>query len=212
MKKFNLFLIFLIYVVSIFLYPRLPEQMPTHWNISGEIDSYMAKGIAIILFPSLSLFVFILFQVLPHLDPKKDKYRLFDKEWEIIQTGIIGFFSYLNVITLYVSLNPGTDILPLLFIGIGSLFVLIGNYLSKIRQNYFIGIKVPWTLSSEENWNKTHRFASWSFVIMGIVTIAEAYFLWFAPVVIFGGFFIAAGLPIVYSFLLFKKEKNNYTK
>ncbi len=102
--------------------------------------------------------------------------------------------------------------MPLMFIGLGSLFILLGNYLSKIRQNYFIGIKTPWTIENEENWNKTHRFASWCFVIVGIITLIEAYFVWYAPVIIFGGIMVAAFLPIIYSFLIFKKneEKMKY--
>ena len=156
--------------------------------------------------PVMVVLFFVLFRIIPSLDPKKEKYRLFAREWEIIQTGFIGFFAYLHFIILYLSLHPEVPIMPLMFIGIGSLFILLGNYLSKIRQNYFIGIKVPWTLADEDNWNKTHRFASWCFVIAGIVTIAEAFFFWYAPVVILGGIFLASGLPIIYSFLLFKQS------
>jgi uncharacterized membrane protein len=206
MKKINILFILGLFISAFLLLPQLPEKLPMHWNVSGEIDSYWPKNQAVWFIPFMSIIMFILFQVLPSVDPKKNKYSLFKREWEIIQTGLIGFFTYLQFVILYISLNPAVQLLPLMFIGLGSLFVLMGNYLSKIRQNYFLGIKVPWTLASEDNWNKTHRFASWCFVIIGIVTIAESYFIWYTPVVVFGGIMMAAFLPIVYSFLIYKKQ------
>lgn len=202
----NLILIVLTFISGMVLYPSLPQQIPMHWNIQGQIDNYMAKEYGVFLFPVMMLFIFILFRVLPSFDPKKEKYHLFKHEWEIIQTGFMGFFTYLHFVILYISMHPSTQMMPFMFLGLGSLFILIGNYLSKIRQNYFIGIKVPWTLANEDNWNKTHRFASWCFVAAGLATLIEGYFLWYAPVIIFGSIMLAALLPILYSFLLYKKS------
>lgn len=207
MNKIINFLIILSMVVAGYIfYPQLPNRLPIHWNIHGQVDNYAPKNQAVWMFPLITLAIYILFQFLPRLDPKKDKYKLFQKEWEIIQTAFIIFFGYMQFITFYVTLNKNVNMMPLMFIGLGSLFILLGNYLSKIRQNYFIGIKVPWTLSSEENWNKTHRYASWCFVIAGMLTLVEAYFLWFAPVIIFGSIMLASLLPIIYSYLLYKKS------
>lgn len=206
MKKINGIIISLMFLASLFLLPVLPAQLPMHWNVRGEVDNFMPKGIAVWIFPGLTLILFFLFRLLPQLDPKKEKYKLFEREWQVLQTAFIVFVAYLQFVVFYLSLNPGRSILPLMFIGLGTLFIVIGNYLSKIRQNYFIGIKVPWTLASEDNWNKTHRFASWCFVAAGIVILAEAYFLAETPVLVLGSLFIAAGLPILYSFLLFKKS------
>ncbi|OGG04802.1 hypothetical protein A2Z33_05835 [Candidatus Gottesmanbacteria bacterium RBG_16_52_11] len=186
-------------------FPRLPELMPVHWNFRGQIDSYMPKLQAALMMPVMSVVMAVLFAVLPNIDPKNDKYRLFAREWQIIQTGFMAFFAWMQFIIFYVSLNPAAKMMPLMFIGLGALFILLGNYLSKIRQNYFIGIKIPWTLSSEDNWNKTHRYASWTFVAAGILTLAESYFIWYAPAVIFGSIMLATVLPVIYSFLLYKK-------
>jgi len=82
----------------------------------------------------------------------------------------------------------------------------MGNYLSKIRQNYFIGIKVPWTLSDEENWNQTHRFASWCFVAVGLLMMQNALTLIFPPGVIFVSIMLSAFWPMLYSFLLHEKK------
>lgn len=208
MKYVNIVLILSMILVSVILYPQLPAMIPTHWNIMGQIDGYMPKPIGVWLMPVLCIVMYVSFRIVPRFDPKKNKYKLFAREWEIMQVGLVGFFTYIHFVILYLTLHPAVSMMPLMFIGFGALFLLIGNYLSKIRQNYFIGIKIPWTLADEDNWNKTHRFASWCFVAAGIATLAEAYFIWYAPVVVFGSIFLVLVLPIIYSFLLYKKAVN----
>jgi uncharacterized membrane protein len=208
MKKINLLIISLMTLISAVALPILPAQIPMHWNLVGEIDNWMPKQQAVWFFPIIAGVMWLMFQFLPKFDPKREKYALFQPEWNMIQTGLISFFAYLQLITFYISLNPSKEMMPLMFIGLGALFILLGNYLSKIRQNYFIGVRLPWTLASEENWNKTHRYASWCFVIAGILTLIEAYAIWYAPVVIFGSIMLAAFLPMIYSFLLFKKQES----
>jgi uncharacterized membrane protein len=206
MKKINLFLIFLMFLGSTLIYSYLPQQIPMHWNIQGQVDSYMPKNIGVWVTPLMTLFIWILFQVLPNFDPKKNKYKFFQKEWQILQTAFVGFFTYIHTVVLYISINPKIDMMPFMFTGLGILFILLGNYLSKIRQNYFIGIKVPWTLSNEDNWNKTHRFASWCFVGAGIITLFGTMLPRSSAIIIFISIMMAAFLPIIYSFLLFKKK------
>lgn len=209
MNKCNIFSIFLLAVVivgSIYLYPLLPAQIPTHWNIRGTIDQYSPKETAAWMMPGLMFAMIVGFRLLPIFDPNKEKYNLFRKEWHIIQSGLIGFFAFMHAIMMYAALNKQINIMPFMFAGMGSLFILLGNYLSKIRQNYFIGIRTPWTLASEDNWNKTHRYASWTFVFMGLTVLAEALFLWYPAPVIFGSIFLGSFLPVAYSFLLFKKK------
>jgi uncharacterized membrane protein len=143
--------------------------------------------------------------VLPHLDPKREKYPLFRKEWNIIQGLLMVFFLYLQILMFQVAVAPATNFLQWFFVGLGLFFMSMGNYLSKVRQNHFLGIKLPWTLESEDNWNKTHRLAAWLFVAAGFVTILEGFVFWFAPGVVFGGILLASLLPMIYSFLLYKK-------
>lgn len=193
---------------SYVFYSSLPSQLPMHWNIQGQVDSYMPKNIGVWITPLLTLSIWGLFQILPSFDPKKEKYKLFNKEWLIIQTTFVGFFVYTHFLVFYISLNPKTEMMLFMFAGLGTMFILLGNYLSKIRQNYFIGVKTPWTLTNEDNWNKTHRFASWCFVIAGIITLIEAAFPWNAPYLVLGSLILAGILPIVYSYLLFKKIIN----
>jgi len=206
MNIVTIILVALMFGSSVYLFPQLPAQIPMHWNALGQIDNYMPKNIAVWYLPVLTGLMVISFYFAPLLDPKKEKYKLFQHEWQIMQIGITGFMAYIHFMILYLTFHPEVAMMPLMFVGLGALFILIGNYMSKIRQNYFIGVKVPWTLSSEDNWNKTHRFASWCFVIAGIFTLAEAFFVWQAPVIIFGSIMLAAFLPMIYSFLLYKKR------
>jgi uncharacterized membrane protein len=211
MFLFQIILIAAQFAASLYFYPSLPSVMPTHWNVYGNIDSYMPKQYAVWMMPLLVLFMFISFKIAPSFDPKKNKYQLFSTEWQILQTVFIIFFAYMQGITFYAAYNPSLIIMKPMFIGLGTLFILLGNYLSKIRQNYFIGIKVPWTLESEDNWNKTHRFASWTFVIAGIIVLVEAFFIWQAAPIVFGSLMLGSFLPVLYSYLLFK-NKQHYMK
>ncbi|MCL4367409.1 SdpI family protein [Patescibacteria group bacterium] len=204
MNKLNLGLIGLMIAGAILLYPELPSILPVHWGINGQADGFLPKTYAVWLLPGLALLVFGLFKILPSLDPKRDKYAFFKREWQIMQIAIIAFFAYMEFVTFYLALNPTMQIQHFIFIGLGLLFILIGNFLAKVRQNYFIGVKLPWTLASEDNWNKTHRFAGWCFVVAGIITVIEGIVIWFAPGIIFASIILAALLPIIYSFLLFK--------
>lgn len=206
MRKLSILLLTLMFLSSILFYSALPTKMPMHWNIYGQIDRYMKKDIAVALLPLLTAGMFILFKVIPQFDPKKNKYKLFKKEWEIIQTTLIGFFTYLHFMILLVSIHPELSFVPLLFFGMGILFIIIGYYLPKVKQNYFVGIKIPWTLTSVENWNKTHQFGGKCFMISGIIILFEAFFFWNVPLIIFGSIFLSAVLPIIYSYILFSSS------
>jgi len=182
--------------------------MPMHWNIYGQVDNYMKKDIAVVLLPLLAAGIFILFKATLNLDPKKKNYKFFKKEWEIIQTAMIAFYAYLHFMILLVSLRPEISMVPLIFFGMGILFIIIGNSLPKIKQNYFVGIKVPWTLASTDNWDKTHQFGGKCFMISGIIILLESFFFWNAAVITFSVIFLSAVLPITYSYFIFKKSKN----
>lgn len=197
----------IMFIVGALLYNNLPEMVPSHWGVSGEIDSYMPKLTHLILFPSITLVLALLFPFLSRIDPRKDKYVLFKKPWIVIQMSIVVFFAYLYFITLYMAFYPSTSIIPFIYGGIGVLFVLLGNYLGKIRQNYFVGIKTPWTLDNEEVWNKTNRFGGWMFLIAGLIIFAEAFIQWNHVAVFIISAAAAALMPIVYSYIIFKKQK-----
>lgn len=205
MKKFSWIFVLVSSLISLFTYPLLPDRVPTHWNIQGEVDQYAPKAWSSLFFPVIVLGLLLTFSLLPKLDPNKDKYHLFYPEWRVIQNGILAFFVYLQAVTTYTALNPQQDILPLVLLGLGTLFVVLGNYLSKIRQNYFLGIKLPWTIANEDNWNKTHRFASWCFVLVGLILLVEAVIQWQVQRVVVMSVAVAVLAPSLYSYWLFRQ-------
>lgn len=205
MKWINFFLIAISFTASLFYLPRLPDMVPMHWNFMGEVDSLMPKNVAVWVMPGMSLFIFLLYQILPFLDPKKNNYKSFNREWHLIQTSIIAFLTYMQFIIFYIALNPEASIMPMIFFGMGLLFLVLGLVLKRLKQNYFIGIRVPWTLSNEENWNKTHLYGGRVFALVGSLILIESFILWNAPYVVFGSILVAAALPMIYSFLIFKK-------
>ncbi|MBU1446184.1 SdpI family protein [Patescibacteria group bacterium] len=206
---FQLAIVGLMYIAGFVLLDSLPAQMPMHWNIAGEIDNYMDKNMAIIVFPSITLAITLMFPFLSRIDPRRENYELFKKSWIILQATIVIFFAYLYFVTLYLTFHPEVSIIPFIFSGIGVLFMVIGNYLGKIRQNYFVGVKTPWTLDNEEVWNKTHRLAAYLFFIAGFVTIIEGVVQWYVFPVFMGCVAIAALVPIIYSYVIFKKYQKN---
>ncbi|MBU0614136.1 SdpI family protein [Patescibacteria group bacterium] len=203
---FQILIIFIALAVGIYYLPSLPELMPSHWNASGEIDSYINKNLFIFLIPGIAIALTALFPILSKIDPKKDKYKQFKTAWMAIQTVIISFFVYLYLITIYLAFNPEVSMLKFMFWGLGVLFVVIGNYFGKIRQNYFVGIKTPWTLNNEDIWNKTHRLAGWLWVLTGIIIFIDGFFEVFPVAVMFGSVAINVFVPFLYSYLLYPKK------
>lgn len=190
-------------LLGLALYDRLPEQIAVHWNSAGEPDSYFPKLAAVLglpgLFAGISLFVnFTLSR-----DPKAQRQSAVLRN---IGLWFIPFLSLLLVpITLFIAMGaqiPIGTIAPLL---LGLFLVVIGNYLPKCRQNYTVGIKLPWTLHSEENWNRTHRMAGVLWIAGGFI-IAAASLLrvtWLPITVLIA--LVLVFVPFVYSYLLYKK-------
>jgi uncharacterized membrane protein len=204
---YKLLIVLFMIVIWVYVYPMLPDIVPIHWGFDGKPDNMWSKLINVITFPIIAFILVILFAFLPKLDPKKENYDKFWKTWEVFQFSIIWLMLYVQIITSFVTLNPEYNISRFMLFWIWILFVILWNYMWKIRQNYFVGIKLPWTLANEENWNKTHRFWGKMFMLAGVLFILNAIFLW----QVVGVFIIAISLvliaPIVYSYLIFRKMR-----
>ena len=155
---------------TIFIYPSLPEQIPIHWNLQGEVDNYGGK-VSAFLTALLPLIIAVLLIVIPRVDPRRDSYKKHQKAYEIVVNVLLIFFVLIHWATMLAAL--GYEINIGLFIGIvvGILFIVIGNYMGQIRHNYTFGIRTPWTLANEQVWVKTHRLGKWVFIISGVLFI-----------------------------------------
>ena len=190
-------------VAGLILWNRLPEQIPTHWGMDGQVDGWSGKAFGVFGLPLILLGVHWLCALATFFgDPKKQNHadKVLHLVLWIIPVMSILLHSFVYAAALGVEVN--VDLIMPVFMGL--LFVIIGNYLPKCKQNYTIGIKIPWTLNSEENWNKTHRFAGILWVIGGFAIMVTGFF---------GGFWVLLPIillmsfaPMVYSFLLFRKS------
>ena len=188
-------------LVGLILWNQLPEQIPTHWNAAGEIDGWSSKPFAIFGLPLIMLGAQWLCVLGTLADPKKENHP--DKVLHLVFWIIPALSIVLNTLTFATALGKEVRVEVIMPILIGLILAIVGNYMPKCKQNYTIGIKIPWTLNSEENWNRTHRFAGWLWTFCGIALMLTG---------IIGGFWIFLFVvllmvfaPILYSYLLFRK-------
>jgi len=200
-------LIILIPVIAgLIIWNRLPDQVPVHWNAAGEIDGYAGKAMAVIAMPLFMLLVHLICIAATALDPKNK--NISGKPLGIVlwicplMSLIVTFMIYSTAMGAKINVNIVISLL------LGAVFIVIGNYLPKCRPNYTIGIRIPWTLHDEGNWVSTHRFAGPVWVAGGILTMLAALITKPAANValIIGSMLLIIIIPIVYSFLYYKRN------
>ena len=188
-------------LAGVILWNQLPEQMPTHWNAAGEVDGWSSKPFAVFGVPLILLAVQWLCMLGTCADPKKNNHP--EKILHLVLWIIPVLSVVLHVITYAAALGKEVRMEMVMPVLVGLLFAIIGNYLPKCKQNYTIGIKIPWTLNSEENWNRTHRFAGHLWLICGLAIMLSGFFggFWvFLPVAL-----LMVIVPCVYSYVLYRK-------
>jgi uncharacterized membrane protein len=193
---------------SVWAYPRLPEVVTTHWNLKGEPDGYSSRLVAAILVPLFLVALPLIFRVLPKIDPKGENYAKFSAAYWLIANTVVLFLGALHVIVLVNAMGTPVDVDLAVGLGVGILLMVMGNYLGKVQPNWFMGVRTPWTLASGTVWRKTNRTAGWLFVTAGLL-IAVASFIPSVPTVAVMAIAIgiAAIIPVVQSYVLWKKER-----
>ena len=190
--------------VAAYLYPSLPDQIPTHWNSKGEVDDYTPKPWGVMIMPLVAVFVFVIMKLIPVISPKGFRTDQFRGVVNIFTVALVGFMSGVALLVLLAASGRNVHINEMIFAGIGLLFIVLGNYLGKVRKNFFIGIRTPWTLASDEVWNRTHRLGGWIFVLIGFFMFLNA-FIQFPEGWLIGSIVVVALIPIVYSYVLYRK-------
>ena len=189
-------------LIGLLLWQKLPEQIPSHWDINGEVDGWSSRGFAVFGLPAMLLGIHWLCVFASCTDPKHNNYHpkmLTLVLWICPALGLLmSSLVYCNALGYRISVQI---VIPLL---VGLLMLIVGNLLPKCRQSYTMGIKLPWTLANEENWNKTHRLGGRIWVIGGALIMATAFL---------GSFWLMMGImaimvivPTVYSYLLYRKQ------
>ena len=207
-KWVSLMIVVAAFIVSAVVYPRLPATIPTHWDLSGQPNGWSSRFWGAWLIPIFLLGMWALVRVLPRIDPRGANYAKFGGAFEAIIDAIMLFMFALHVVALRAALGHPVEMQRILPIGIGVLLIVIGNLLPRARPNWFVGIRTPWTLSSDRVWEKTHRFGGRVFVAAGlIITIASFVWVEEAHIVLFAVMVVVASSVMIYSYLEWKREQ-----
>ncbi|MDV6315304.1 SdpI family protein [Idiomarina sp. HP20-50] len=197
-------MIVFISTVGLWFYPELPEKIPTHWNFQGKVDGWINKPWGVFLMPLVMLATWLLMEVLSFISPKGYKLNDFIGVVGLLMVIIVGFLLVVGIAQLAFALGYPVDFAEVITAAVGLLLIFTGNYLGKVKKNFFIGIRTPWTIANEEVWNRTHRLAGWLFVIAGVTICIGALFgagvQLMLPVIL-----VAALIPAAYSLWLYKK-------
>jgi len=195
--------------LGVWAWPRLPARVPTHWNIHGVPDGYSSRLVAVLLMPGIVLALNGLFRILPLLDPRRVNYEKFQDTYWLIANALV--LILLGVHALVIASGPGVPVAMarLMPVGIGLLFIVLGNSLARVQPTWFVGIRTPWTLSSDTVWRKTHRTGGFTFVIAGGVMITAAFvsggLVW---VLLAAAAVLAVAVPVVQSYVLWRREQH----
>ena len=200
-------LVLLPIVFGLIVWNKLPDRIATHFGPSGEADGWSSKAFAVFGTPLIMLAGHVLCAFISMLDPKR---RNFDGKAFGLVLWIMPVMSIImSGVVLGKALGMAINITTVILIAIGIMFILLGNYLPKVGQNYTVGIKVPWALNDPENWTATHRFGGKVFMITGVLSIAVAFLSNVSSAFIWAYFvidMIAASLPAIYSYLYYRKH------
>ncbi len=207
-KEISLLAVVLLPFIYISLiWHTLPESVPIHWNIHGAPDRYGSKMTLLVLSGLLPVFTYVIFSILPVIDPKKQINSMGSKYYAL-KFLVTLLMSALAILIIYMSGNKNTGEQSLIFLLLGVFYTVLGNYFKTIKPNYFIGIRTPWTLENENVWKKTHVLAGkWWFagglvvIILTLVLNEQMISIAFIAITV-----IIAVVPAVYSYILYRRE------
>jgi len=204
----TIFLIILVSLVSgIILYPKLNDKVASHWDNNGNVNGYTSKLTSILLLPGIMIILYFLFMILPKIDPLKRNISFFKNEWKYFIITIFLFLLYIHLLTLFYNTGLNVNISKWIIPAIGFVFYQTGSLISKSKRNWFIGIRTPWTLSSDYVWNKTHKITSVLFKIYGLIVVLSIFIFKLAFLILFVGIIGIIMFVYIYSYYTYKKLK-----
>jgi uncharacterized membrane protein len=208
-KWIPLLIVVAAFIASAVVYPRLPESMPTHFDMSGQPNGWSSRLFGAWVVPLFLVFMWVLIRVLPAIDPRGSNYAKFGGAFEGIIVSIMLFMLALHIVMLRAALGYPVAMQRVVPVGIGVLFVVMGNLLPRARPNWFVGIRTPWTLSSDRVWEKTHRLGGHLFAAGGILIVLAGFAVqqW-AHVVLITVVLVCTATVLIYSYVEWKREQS----
>ena len=197
-------------IVAVILYPFLPSKIVSHWDASGNPDGYMPKTFGLFFIPVINFLLVLLLIFIPRIDPKRKNYAYFKKPYYVFIAAFELFFYLLFAEIVLWAFHHYVPINIVMGVGIGFLFIVLSYLLNNTKQNWFVGIRTPWTLESETVWIKTHKLSAKLFALSGIVIMISAFF---SSNVLFWTILVSLVISITiiftYSYLEYEKEQKN---
>ena len=192
---------------GLLLWNQLPDQMASHWDANDQVNDYLPKFWGVFMMPLITLGMFVLFLVIPGIDPLKANISQFRETFNLFILFIVLFMLYVHGLTLAWSLGFSFKMSAAMLPMMGLLFIFIGYMLRQAKRNFFIGIRTPWTLSSDTVWNKTHQLGSILFMASGVLVLVGGFFGGMAAMWLTLAPLLASTLALmIYSYLLYQSE------
>ncbi|MFC7133817.1 MULTISPECIES: SdpI family protein [Salinibaculum] len=192
-------------VASVVVYPDLPEQMAIHFDGSGQPDDYLTKPLAAALMPVLGLLVVGLFAAIPRLDPLGENFAEFERYYDLVAVVTVGILAYVHALVLGYNLGYRFDVAQVLAPVLSVVAVTFGYVVENARQNWFVGIRTPWTLSSETVWTRTNERSGVLFKLAGLVALLAVPFPEYFTALAIAPLALAALIPTAYSYVLYRR-------
>ncbi|WHZ18212.1 MAG: hypothetical protein OJF55_000361 [Rhodanobacteraceae bacterium] len=208
MKQANTWIVSLVFVVvmagvAAWLYPHLPVPTPTHWDMQGHANGWTPRFWAAAMWPLLMLAFVGLFALLPLISPRRFEIRPFARTYGIVVLAIQGALLVIGTIALLLGAGHRVPVVVVPLV-VGALLMVLGNYMGKLRKNFFIGIRTPWTLASDAVWERTHRLGGWVFIAGGVVLVVVA-LAGLPAFVIIADVIAMALIPYLYSYFIYRR-------
>ena len=204
LNAFSLALIAGSFLFSAAVYLWLPDQIPSHWNLAGEVDSTMSKTWGAFMMPLIMLGLYGVFRVIPALSPEGYGIEAANSGFVGIRVAVFALFALLNLLILFAALGVPIAMGSAVSMAVGGLLAVLGWFLDRLPRNFYVGIRTPWTIVDEDNWTRTHRLGKWLFMAAGLVMVVGGIMGANAFVIVAAA--LAAGLvPMVYSYLIYRQ-------
>jgi len=199
-------LVLITFIAAVLIYPSMPDRIASHWGFNNEVNGYMGKFWGVFLLPIVILGCTILFMIIPRIDPKKQNIQKFKKYFDLFISVFLLFFVYVYALTIFWNLGYHFILIQFMAPALALLFYTIGVMVKHAEPNWTIGIRTPWTLSSEEVWYKTHKLGGKLFQIVAFISLLGAVLPQYAFYFILFPIIIAVIYVFVYSYLEFHKK------
>jgi uncharacterized membrane protein len=195
------------FLASAIVWPLANDHIPVHWNIAGQIDRYGSKWEGLLMAPVMALGIYFLCVLLPRIDPGRANYEKFQSVYRLIRFTLLGVLAVVHGMMIAVALGYPADVKRIVLFSVAAMLLVLGNSMGKIRPNWFVGIRTPWTLSSKLSWTRTHRWGGWLMVVLGLLAVVAAMVPGALGVGILIGTSVVGFLGlVVYSYLIWRRD------